>query len=150
MSIATDHALATIASILTPRGPVRDRPKPAHSESPESHAKPAAKVAVEAAGYSRTGPGPMAAIRIKWTVRQGDDGYYVDETIGAESVPVVTGPLSGDAAISFVDARAREAQLRFDALRSEITGRGSPAPGRGTRSRAGRTRRPPRRRPRYC
>jgi hypothetical protein len=128
MSIATDHALATIASILTPRGAVRDRPKPAPSEIPASLAKPAAKVAIEPAGYSRTGPGPMAAIRIKWTVRRGDDGYYVDETIGAGSVPVVNGPLSGEAAISFVDARVREAQLRFDALRNEITGRGSVTP----------------------
>jgi hypothetical protein len=128
MSIATDYALATIASILAPPEAARGKTKPAPTQNPVDAGKSVAPVPFEAAGYSKTGPGPMAAIRIRWTVRHGDDGYYVDETIGAGSVPVVNGPMSGDAAMSFVDARAREAQERFDALRNEMTGQRSTAP----------------------
>ena len=37
----------------------------------------------------------MAAIRFKWTVRREDNGeYYVDETIGENAAPVVSGPLA--------------------------------------------------------
>src|SRR4051794_20398408 len=76
-------------------------------------------------GYSKIGPGPIAAIRFKWTVRGGDNGeYYVDETIGENSAPVITGPMSGDAAIKFVDDRESEARRRFEALRGEMAGRG--------------------------
>jgi hypothetical protein len=125
MSIAIDLALATIASILAPPGPVHGKTKPALSET-ALDAKPVAKAPFEAAGYSKTGPGPMAAIRIRWTVRQGDDGYYVDETIGADSLPVVNGPMCGDAAVKFVDAHASEAKNRFDALKNEMTGQGPP------------------------
>jgi hypothetical protein len=116
MSIATDHALATIASILAPPRATDGKAKPALSE------QSAVPTKREAAGYSRIGPGPMAAIRIRWTVRHGDDGYYVDETIGADSVPVVNGPMDGDAAVDFVDARAREAQEGFAALKNEMIG----------------------------
>jgi hypothetical protein len=51
----------------------------------------------------------------------------VDETIGENSMPVVTGPMSGDAAIRFVDESESEAQRRFEAIRSEMTGRGAAA-----------------------
>jgi hypothetical protein len=45
--------------------------------------RPIDREPIEADGYSKTGPGPMAAIRFKWSVRRGDNGeYYVDETIG--------------------------------------------------------------------
>ena len=55
---------------------------------------------------TRSVPGPMAAIRFKWTVRRADNGeYFVDETIGDSSTPIVAGPMSGDAAIRFVDDR---------------------------------------------
>jgi hypothetical protein len=75
-------------------------------------------------GYQRVGPGPMAAIRFKWTVRRADRGeYYVDETIGEHSAPVVTGPMSGDAAVKFVDDREADARQRFEALKSEMAGR---------------------------
>lgn len=110
----TDHALAAIASIL---------------DQPESHrdpveARPPSPEPVAAEGYSKVGPGPMAAIRFKWTVRRGDDGhYYVDETIGENSIPVVSEPLSRDAAIRLVDDRESEARRRFDQLKSEMTGR---------------------------
>ena len=70
----------------------------------------------------------MAAIRFKWTVRRAGDGeYYVDETIGENSAPVVTGPISADAAVKFVDERESEARQRFEALRSEMTGRSAAA-----------------------
>jgi hypothetical protein len=134
MSIATDHALATIESILAPPGGTRETTKPTSAEA-AADAKPAAgevkpipKPLVEAAGYCKTGPGPMAALRFKWTVRHGEDGYYVDETVAAGSVPLVSGPMGGEAAIQFVDDRAREAQERFQALKNEMTGQRPPAP----------------------
>ena len=117
----TDNALAAIASIL-------DHPE-SHRE-PERAAveeRPAPPPAVEAAGYSKLGPGPMAAIRFKWTVREDDGAYYVDETIGENSTPLVTGPMTKDAAIKFVDDRESEARLRFEQLKSEMTGRSAAA-----------------------
>ena len=118
----TDNALAAIASILD------------HPESQRGPEKPAAdevSIAPEpgaADGYSRVGPGPMAAIRFKWTARLADDGYYyVEETIGETIAPVVTGPMSGDAAVRFVDERESEARRRFEALRSEMAGRSAAA-----------------------
>jgi hypothetical protein len=114
----TDHALAAIASIL-------DHPE-THRE-PEQAAveeKPIAAELVEADGYSKVGPGPMAAIRFRWTARRDDNGeYYVHETIGENSAPIVSGPMSGDAAIRFVDDRESEARQRFEFLKSEMTGR---------------------------
>ena len=118
----TDNALAAIASILdhpeSPRGPE----KPAMEDIPTAPERNVAD------GYHRVGPGPMAAIRFKWAVRRADDGeYYVDETIGEQSVPVVSGPMTADAAVKFVDDRESEARHRFEALRSEMTGRGAAA-----------------------
>jgi hypothetical protein len=79
-------------------------------------------------GYSKVGPGPIAAIRFKWTVRQEANGeYYVDETIGENSAPIITGPMSRDAAIKLVDDSESEAQRRFELLRSEMTGRAAAA-----------------------
>jgi hypothetical protein len=83
---------------------------------------------VDASGYSKVGPGPMAAIRFKWTVRQEANGeYYVDETIGESLAPIVAGPMSRDAAVKWVDDRESEAQRRFELLRSEMTGRAAAA-----------------------
>ena len=114
----TDSALAATASML-------DQPEP-HRE-PETAAiaeKPIDREPTEADGYSKTGPGPMAAIRFKWSVRRGDNGeYYVDETIGENSTPLVSGPLSKDAAIALVDERENEARQRFELLKSEMTRR---------------------------
>jgi hypothetical protein len=118
----TDNALAAIASILDHPESPRD-PEPILVE-----AKPIAPELVEAAGYSKTGPGPMAAIRFKWTVRRADNGeYYVDETIGDNTMPLVSGPLTRDAAISLVDERESEARRRFEALKSEMAGRAAAA-----------------------
>ncbi len=66
----------------------------------------------------------MEAIRFKWTVRrQDDDSYYVDETIGENSRPIVSGPMSADAAIRLVDDREYEARRRYEAIKAEMTGR---------------------------
>jgi hypothetical protein len=109
----TDEALATIASIL---------------EHPQGHrvheAPPIAPV--EADGYTKVGPGPMASIRFKWSVRRGDhDAYFVDETIGESSTPMtIGGPLSAEAAIRLVDQREGDAHERFEQIRREMIGRG--------------------------
>ena len=129
-----DEALATIASILDQgepsRGPSKaagETPEPAEEAVASEDETPVAPTA-DAHGYSKVGPGPMEAIRFKWTVRRADDGeYYVDETIGDNSTPVVTGPMSGDAAVKLVDDRESEARQRFEALRSEMAGRGAAA-----------------------
>lgn len=118
----TDHALAAIASIL-------DQPE-AHPEPQKAavEEKPIAPELIEADGYHKVGPGPMATIRIKWTARREDDGdYYVDETIGENSTPIVSGPMARDAAIRFVDEREREARQQFEQLKSEMAGRSAAA-----------------------
>ena len=124
----TDHALAAIASILD--HPETDR-EPEKSTVEEQVVAPVAAVApdpIEADGYSKMGPGPLAAIRFRWTVRRdANDEYYVDETIGENSAPVVSGPLAPDQAIRFVDDRANEARERFEQIRSEMTGRAAAA-----------------------
>ena len=118
----TDHALAAIASILDQPDSVREPGKTAAEEKPVSPGP------IEADGYCKVGPGPMAAIRFKWTVRRDEHGdYYVDETIGENSVPIVSGPLTSEAAIRLVDDREREARHRFDLIKSEMTGRSAVA-----------------------
>ena len=117
----TDHALAAIASIL-------DHPEAqASADWNAVEARPDTGL-TEANGYHKLGPGPLAAIRFKWMVRRGDDNeYYVDETVGDHARPVVAGPMSPAEAIRLVDARESEARLRYEALRSEMNGRRSPA-----------------------
>jgi hypothetical protein len=117
----TDHALAAIASIL-------DHPEPA----PERHAVGEASPSPGrsgAEGYYKVGPGPMAAIRFKWTVRRASNGeYFVDETIGENSAPIVSGPMSGDAAVKLVDDRESAARQRFESLKNEMLQRGAAGP----------------------
>jgi hypothetical protein len=144
----TDNALAAIASILD-QPPVipRERERPAAEDLPAApppldefmtpplEAAPPTEVAppletsppLEAHGYSKLGPGPMPAIRFKWTVREDRGDYFVDETIGEYSTPVVTGPMTKDAAIQFVDDREAEARRRFDQLKAEMAGRSAVA-----------------------
>jgi hypothetical protein len=69
----------------------------------------------------------MASIRFKWTVRLENGDYYVDETIGENSTPIVNGPMSREAAIQMVDDRESDARRRFEQLKSEMTGRGAAA-----------------------
>ena len=124
----TDHALAAIASILENPETDREPEEAAIEETPIVAEASIAPEQIEAEGYSKVGPGPMAAIRFRWTVRRDDRGeYYVDETIGENSAPVTNGPLTGDAAIRLVDDRESEARQRFEMLRSEMTGRGAVA-----------------------
>ncbi len=96
----TDSALAAIASIL-------DQPQ-SPPDKPPVEEPPAVPQPVEAHGYSKVGPGPMAAIRFKWAVREDNGHYYVDETVGENSTPIVSGPMDRETAIQFVDDRERE------------------------------------------
>jgi hypothetical protein len=125
----TDNALAAIASILDRPESHREPEKPAVAE----HAPvvpppiPITPPPIEAHGYSKHGPGPMASIRFKWTVRLENGNYYVDETIGENSTPIVNGPMSREAAVQMVDDRESNARRRFEQLKSEMTGRGAAA-----------------------
>jgi len=123
----TDHALAAIASI-------RDNAEDEAGLQPQSEAekqaiaviedKPLAPEQPDGDGYFKVGPGPMASIRFKWSVRRGDnDDYFVDETIGENSTAVTRGPMSREAAIQMVDDREADARRRFEDLRSEMAGR---------------------------
>jgi hypothetical protein len=119
----TDDALAAIASIL-------EQPHTAPELDPEKvpvEETPAAPPPIEAHGYFKLGPGPMGAIRFKWTVREHEGHYYVDETIGENSTPIVSGPMDSDAAIKFVDDRESEARQRFEDLKQEMAGRAAAA-----------------------
>ena len=112
----TDLTLATIASIL-------DHPGLNEPENAPAEGKPEPLVRIDADGYSEVGPGPIEALRFKWTIRRSDDQYFVEETIGKSSRPISSGPMSADAAIKFVDDHAHEARQRFETLRNEISGR---------------------------
>lgn len=129
LSDPTDNALATIASILDPPESRRESEKAAVGEQRPAAPPPlpVAPPPIEAHGYSKFGPGPMAAIRFKWTVRLDNGAHYVDETIGENSAPIVTGPMSREAAIQMVDDRESDARRRFEQLKSEMTGRGAAA-----------------------
>jgi hypothetical protein len=118
----TDTALATIASILDQP---QSNPEAATDPVEEKPADPAPPETAH--GYSKIGPGPMAAIRFKWTVREDNGDYYVDETVGENSTPIVSGPMDRDAAIKFVDDRESEARLRFENLKHEMAGRSAAA-----------------------
>ncbi len=78
---------------------------------------------IEAHGYSKAGPGPMAALRFRWTVREDSGRYFVDETVGEASPSLVNGPFERDEAIKFVDEREAEARQRFEHFRQEMLGR---------------------------
>jgi hypothetical protein len=60
-------------------------------------------------------------------VREDNGDYYVDETVGENSTPIVSGPMDRDAAIKFVDDRESEARLRFENLKHEMAGRSAAA-----------------------
>ncbi|PDT77086.1 hypothetical protein [Bradyrhizobium sp. C9] len=100
-----------------PVEPVAVAPEPSEPE-PIQPPQP-----IEANGYSKSGPGPMAALRFRWTVREDGAQYYVDETVGEGSNPLVNGPMDRDAAIKFVDDREAEARQRFEHFKHEIVSR---------------------------
>ena len=116
----TEDALAAIASILDQPASPPEPAKAVVADMPEQPASPQTGID----GYSKSGPGPVEAIRFKWTVRrEGDDRYFVDETIGNNSRSITSGPMSADAAVRFVDDQANEARQRFEALRNEMAAR---------------------------
>ena len=98
-----------------------ERAEPEHREPEPSEPPPIQPI--EANGYSKAGPGPMAALRFRWTVREEDGRYYVDETVGEGSTPLVNGPMDKDAAIKFVDDREAEARQRFEHFKHEMISR---------------------------
>jgi hypothetical protein len=117
----TDNALAAIASILdnsepAPTSvPAEQPPAPVAAPAPES----AVEKPTDLDGYSKSGPGPLDAIRFRWTARRDSDGnYFVDETIGANSRPVTSGPMPKEDIVQFIDERERETRRRFDAIKS--------------------------------
>lgn len=142
----TDHALAAIASILDRKeaqAAEHGETEPASitvvtetvvtetvsvmvAAEPEAplveHDSPSTvPEALEVDGYSRLGPGPLDAIRFRWTARRDDDGrYFVDETIGS-SRPISSGPMPRDEVIDFIDGRERAARDRFETLKSQMT-----------------------------
>lgn len=116
----TANVLATIANIFKHHDAEPNR----EPEHPVADQQPLVPEPTDADGYTRFGPGPMAAIRFKWTVQRGEDGaYYVHETIGEHSAPIVNGPMTGEAAVRFVDNRESESRQRFEELRTEIASR---------------------------
>jgi len=132
----TVHALATIASILDRSRPRRGVEK-ASTEKPSTAKTTAEKAPADTAPAETSpslvpaeavGPGPIAAIRFKWTVRRADnDEYFVDESIGENSIPKTSGPMTKEAAVKLVDDREAEARQRFEELRSEMNGRATGA-----------------------
>lgn len=108
-----------------PREPEQSEPEPIEP-TVQPIVEPAAQ-SIEAHGYSKTGPGPMAALRFRWTVREDDGRYYVDETFGEGLSPLVNGPLDADAAIRFVDEREAEARQRFEHFKHEMFNRAATA-----------------------
>jgi hypothetical protein len=128
LSDPTDHALATIASILDHQEAPRVVDSPRQAEEPIVEDTTPTIAPADGDGYFKIGPGPMEAIRFKWTVRRTDDGdYFVDETIGDSLAAHVTGPMWKDEAVKFVDDREREARQRYEQLRAEMTGRAAAA-----------------------
>lgn len=123
----TDHALAAIASILDQSHEKHDSKVavalPAEVVEPPPAPEPVAPAPeIDVDSYSKLGPGPLDAIRFRWSARRGDDGlYFVDETIGPNSRPLVLGPMPRQEVVGFIDAREANARRRFDALKSEMT-----------------------------
>lgn len=82
---------------------------------------PAQTGAAASEGYTRTGPGPIAAIRMRWTARPvGSITFVVDEVMGDNGTPVTSRPMSREAAIKLIDDRAQAAHEQYALLRSEL------------------------------
>ncbi len=142
----TDHALAAIASIFEkPEAkPAEGEPAQAHdaefglADRPDPGAAKAREIEQDVDGYSRSGPGPLDALRFRWTARRDDDGnYYVDETIGYGSRPISTGPMRQDEVVAYIEQRQHDAQRKFDQLREDMAAgsRGTARPQHGDHDR---------------
>jgi hypothetical protein len=84
--------------------------------------EPAVIEPAEVDGYTRLGPGPLDAIRFRWTARRDESGqYFVDETIGNHGRAVSSGPMPSHDVIAFINAREKAARDRFDDLKRQMT-----------------------------
>ena len=116
----TDDVLAAIASIFDKSD------APLAAEHPDD-TMPSAETDSSATpravdGYMRSGPGPLDAIRFRWTARRDDNGeFFVDETIGAQSRTMSSGPIPENEVIAYIDTRVHEARERFDKLKEDMT-----------------------------
>jgi hypothetical protein len=97
---------------------------PSTAPGPEIDAEQAVATVetAEVDGYTRLGPGPLDAIRFRWTARRDEDGqYFVDETIGSHSRPVTSGPMPRQDVVAFINARESAARERFQNLKRQMT-----------------------------
>ncbi|MGB3445445.1 MAG: hypothetical protein WBA48_01955 [Xanthobacteraceae bacterium] len=108
--------------IVPPQHPAADSATTASvTENRTAEAHPARTGATASEGYTRTGPGPIASIRMRWTARPvGSITFVVDEVIGENGTPVTSRPMSREAAINLIDERAQAAHERYALLRSEL------------------------------
>jgi hypothetical protein len=123
---STDKATEP-ATVSAPVGDV-DTPETPNADEAALASIPAPSAAGHPDTYVKYGPGPLNAIRLKWSIRPADGGnYFVDETIGNSSRAVTSAPMPKDEAVRFVDERERDARRRFDALKNEMTGQAAAA-----------------------
>lgn len=91
------------------------------TENRTTEPHPAQADAAASEGYTRTGPGPIASIRTRWTARPvGSITFVVDEVMGENGTPVTSRPMSREAAIKLIDERAQAAHERYALLRSDL------------------------------
>ena len=91
------------------------------TENRTAEPHPAQTDATASEGYTRTGPGPIASIRTRWTARPvGSITFVVDEVMGENGTPVTSRPMSREAAIKLIDERAQAAHERYALLRSDL------------------------------
>lgn len=99
-----------------------DAPTTAPEPATEAEPQLAAIEPAEVDGYTRLGPGPLDAIRFRWTARRDGDGqYFVDETIGNHSRPISSGPMLRQDVVAFINARETAARERFHSLKRQMT-----------------------------
>lgn len=119
ITVVTETVVTETVSVMVaaePEPPLVEEVPLVEHESPSTVPEP-----IEVDGYSRLGPGPLDAIRFRWTARRDDNGqYFVDETIGS-SRPISSGPMPRDEIIDFIDGRERAARDRFETLKSQMT-----------------------------
>lgn len=105
-----------------PRPVITVKPVTVTRTQPAAAAPPTPTAAAPADNaYTRTGPGPIAAIRTRWTARPvGSITFVVDEVTGDNGTPVTSRPMSREAAIKLIDERAQAAHERYALLRNEL------------------------------
>ncbi|MGN6308865.1 MAG: hypothetical protein ACTHNN_04850 [Xanthobacteraceae bacterium] len=105
-----------------PRPVITAKPVTVKRTQPVATTSPTHPAATPAdTNYTRTGPGPIAAIRTRWTARPvGSITFVVDEVMGENGTPMTSRPMSREAAIKLIDERAQAAHERYALLRSEL------------------------------